>query len=254
MAAVLKPSANVFALLESNDPGDTRLADLGAPAKADAAATLPVNINKKQQPQMSVWKANKLKAEANAANSKPQKQPAAAPKAKTAAAANATGRNRKPPQQLAASKAQVTGAAANAGKNIKRPQQQQPAAASKAQQTYAAANTATNKPYQFQQQQQQQTPAPASLTQILFGNAYPSARVLIYKHRQEKLNALAKAKDGVAGGGAPAGDKKSGQPNAAAVKNAPAPVQEEPPAPVKPVLPPPPPPKLEDAAQFPSLK
>ncbi|CAO2035667.1 unnamed protein product [Urochloa humidicola] len=234
MAAVLKPSANVFALLESNDPGDTRLADLGAEAKA--AATLPVNINKKQQPQMSVWKANKLKAEANAAANKQQ----AASKAKT----NTTGKNKKP-QQPAASKAQATGTAATAGKNIKKPQQ--PAAAFKAQQAY----TAVNKPYQSQQQQ---APTPANLTQILFGNAYPSARALIHKHRQEKLNALAKAKEGAAGG-APTDDKqKGGKPNGASAKDAPVPVQEEPPAPVKPVLPPPPPPSLEDSAQFPSLK
>ncbi|CAN6268454.1 unnamed protein product [Urochloa humidicola] len=245
MAAALKPSANVFALLESNDPRDTSLADLGAAAKADAAATVPLNINKKQQPQMSVWKANKLKAEANAAANKQQ----AASKAKT----NTAGKNKKP-QQPAASKAQVTGTAANAGKNIKRPQQ--PAAASKAQQAYNynAANAAVNRPYQFQkQQEEEETPAPASLTQILFGNAYPSARALIYKHRQEKLNAMAKAKEGAAGG-VPTDDKKGGKPNGASAKGAPAPVQEEPPAPVKPVLPLPPPPSLEDAAQFPSLK
>jgi hypothetical protein len=241
MAVVLKPSTNVFALLQSNDPGDTRLADVGAPAKTDAAASRPVNINKKQQPQMSVWKVNKLKAETNAAAAKGKPQQPAASKTKINATSKAS-KNKKP-QQPAASKAQVIGTtASNAGKNVKRPQQ--PAAPKP--QVYSAANATINKPFPFQQQ----PPAPVNLTQILFGNAYPSGRALIHKNRQLKQNALAKAK-----GGAPTDDKKNGgQPNGAAVKDAPAPLQQEPPAaPVKPVLPPPPP-KLEDSAQFPSLK
>jgi hypothetical protein len=38
MAGVLMSSVNTFALLESDDPGDTRLVDLAAQAKADTAA------------------------------------------------------------------------------------------------------------------------------------------------------------------------------------------------------------------------
>ncbi|TVU11929.1 hypothetical protein EJB05_45540 [Eragrostis curvula] len=71
--AVLKPSTNLFALLDSNDPGDT--------ANNDAVqASAPVNINRKQQPEPSIWK---LKAiEANAAkNKKKKKQPAEEPPA-----------------------------------------------------------------------------------------------------------------------------------------------------------------------------
>jgi len=241
MAAVLKPRANAFALLESNDPGDTRLVDLGAPTKVDAAASLPVNINRKQQPQMSVWKADKVKAEANAGAKNKQRQPTAP---KTNAGVDA-GRNRRPPQPAASRTIQVSGAAANAAKNMKRPQ---PPAGAKAQ-VNAAASAAVAKPFQFQFQQQ--PPAPANLTQILFGDAYPSARALIYKNR--KPNALGNAKDGVAGG-APTYDSKGGHP----IPNAPSPatVQEEPPAPVnvKAVMPPSPPPTLNDSAQFPSLK
>ena len=187
---------------------------------------------------MSVWKGNKVKAEANGAGKNKQPQPAA-PKTNTGADA---GRNRTR-QQPAASRTQVSGAAANTGRSIKRTQQ--PAGA-KAQ-VNAAASAAVAKPFQFQQQ----PPAPANLTQILFGDAYPSARAFIYKNR--KPNALGNAKDGVAGG-APTYDSKGGHP----IPNAPSPatVQEEPPAPVnvKAVLPPSPPPTLNDSAQFPSLK
>lgn len=213
----LKPSINAFALLESDEPGD-----VGAPAKVDDAASRPVNINKKQQPQMSVWKANKVKAEANAA------------------------KNKQLLQQPGASKAKANSSAANAAGKYKKPQQPK---APRAQATKTAANAAANGQFQ------QHSPAPVNLTQILFGNAYPSPRGLIYKNRTQ--NAAANAKDGGAGGATRTTDDKTGvHANGAATKkhDGPAPVQEEPAAPVKPVLPPAPAPSLDDSAQFPSLK
>mgnify|MGYP006913716979 CR=1 FL=1 len=89
---------------------------------------------------MSVWKANKVKAEANGAGKNKQPQPAA-PKTNTGADA---GRNRTR-QQLAACRTQVSGAAANAGKSIKRTQQ--PAVAK--EQVNVAASAAVTKPFQF---------------------------------------------------------------------------------------------------------
>lgn len=226
MAVLKKPSINAFSLLESDDPGHTYLGDVGAPSKVDAAASRPVNINKKQQqPQMSAWKANKVKAEANAAKNKNKQQQPAASKAKTnSSAATACGRNRKP-QQLAASKVQPSTAAANAGKH-KKPQQ--PAAASRAQ-AKTAANAAADEQFQ------RHPPAPVNFTQILFGNAYPSARALIYKNR--KQNATADAKEGGASG-ATTDDKSGVHANGAAVKDDDCPA----------------PPSLDDSAQFPSLK
>ena len=67
---VLKASVNVFAVLESDDPGNMRLADVaGAMAKPDAAARRWPNrkFYRKQEPQMSEWKKQKLRAEAAAA-------------------------------------------------------------------------------------------------------------------------------------------------------------------------------------------
>ncbi|KAL6652440.1 hypothetical protein ACP70R_011365 [Stipagrostis hirtigluma subsp. patula] len=218
--AGLKPSANLFALLEGNDAGDT-----DAVKAAELEANTPKNINKKQQPQQTVWKANvNTAAPASAAKNKKKKQPAG-------------GKNKKPPpqqqQRVASSRANVNGAA-NAAKNHK--QQQQPAAAFKAKTGTAAGST-------------------ANLTEELFGRAYPSARYLIYQNRKPK--APANEKDGAAAGGAEAQDKKGGQEaewqQVGRSKRAvpPAPAQEQPPAPVKPLPPPPPPTSLDD---FPSLK
>jgi hypothetical protein len=67
---VLKASVNVFAVLESDDPGDTCLADVaGAMAKPDTAARRRPGrkFYRKHGPQMSAWKKNKLRAEAAAA-------------------------------------------------------------------------------------------------------------------------------------------------------------------------------------------
>ena len=67
---VLKARVNVFAVLESDDPGNTRLADVaGAMAKPDAAARRRPGrkFYRKQEPQMSEWKKQKLRAEAAAA-------------------------------------------------------------------------------------------------------------------------------------------------------------------------------------------
>lgn len=98
--AVLKPSVNFFALLESDDPGNTRLADIDAKAKpkADAAARRPRKgaYYKKQPLQMSAWKKNKLKAEADAAF-RQQHQQALAASTKTITA----GKYRKPQQPAA---------------------------------------------------------------------------------------------------------------------------------------------------------
>ncbi|KAL6903551.1 hypothetical protein ACP4OV_004364 [Aristida adscensionis] len=232
--AGLKPSANVFALLEGDDPGDT-----DAVKAAELEANTPKNINKKQQPQPSVWKANVPTAAASSAGKNKKQQ-------QKAAKANAA-KNKKPlppppssSSHQQASKANNAGTAANAA--AKNHGQKQQPATTKAKIGGAAAK-------------------PADLTGELFGGTYPSARHLIYQNRKPPGPANGKddgatgAKGGVAGG-VEAGEKKGGQETkwqqVAHSKRAPppAPAQVEPPAPAKPL----PPPKLEDLALFPSLE
>lgn len=105
MGAVLISSVNVFALLESDDPGNTSLADLAAQAKkADTAAKKkPRKFYRRREPEMSPWKKNKLKAEAEAAAKKKMQQQLAASSTKT----NTAGRSRRPQQPAVPSRAPV---------------------------------------------------------------------------------------------------------------------------------------------------
>lgn len=106
---------NTFALLESDDPGDTRLVDLTAQAKADTAAKKERSrkFHRRREPEMSPWKKKKLQAEAEAAAKMKVQQQLAALYTKT----NVAGRSRRQLQPAMPFKAPIV-VTARIGKNI----------------------------------------------------------------------------------------------------------------------------------------